>query len=102
MRCFALVLAFALGLMSLACTSRDTAKAVKNRTPQWGCPGYSVLALVEDAPSVARAKAVRKDLAVRSELSECKDYYFVYVGVDLPDRFDHWFVLKVTKPGFPG
>ncbi|MCD4823011.1 MAG: hypothetical protein K8S55_00250 [Phycisphaerae bacterium] len=58
-----------------------------------------MLPLIIDTPSIAKIKGLRDDLAIISDLSADGDYYHVCVGADLPDRFDQWFVLKVTRNG---
>jgi len=71
----------------------------ESQSPEWGEKGYLILPSIIDTPSIAEIKDLRDDLCILSELSADEDYYCVRVGVDLPDRFDPWFVLKVTRDG---
>ncbi len=89
----------AVGLAAFGCGSAETVQDSTPPVPQWGDPVYSVVPIIKNTPSVVKALKVRDDIAVSKELSEDGSYYRVYVGVDMPDRFDPWFALKVMRDG---
>ena len=83
-------------LWVVSCTDRGESPP----SPQWGEPGFDIGPMIESTPSVSAAKATTSAyLHLWKTLSDDRTYYIVRVGRDLPDRFDVWFVLKVTKEG---
>jgi hypothetical protein len=84
---------------AIGCGVADTPELATDSGPKWGDQDYPVRPLIINTPSIVEIKGLRDDLAIMPELSEDGSYYLVFVGSDLPERFNTWFVLKVRKDG---